>query len=201
MTIAAGLPPKGDVSDWIEAGGAREELLRMAEEAPLWVPREADNEAPAEESAAPRREQQWESPIPLSEYDLPPFPVEALPLWLRDFVEGLAEATQTPADLSGLLTLAIIAAATSKKFTISPRPGWVEPLNIFTVTVLPPASRKSAVFRECAAPLTEYEKAQAKEAAGTIARAKAERKTLEMALNQAQLDASKAKAKEEERHG
>lgn len=33
-----GLPPKGDVSDWLAAGGTKEELLRLAQEAPEWEP-------------------------------------------------------------------------------------------------------------------------------------------------------------------
>jgi len=31
-----GLPPKGDVSDWLQAGGTREELTRLAAQAPVW---------------------------------------------------------------------------------------------------------------------------------------------------------------------
>ena len=33
-----GLPPAGDVSDWIEAGGTAEELLKLADSAPAFVP-------------------------------------------------------------------------------------------------------------------------------------------------------------------
>lgn len=33
-----GLPAKGDASNWIAAGGTKEELLRLAEEAPEWRP-------------------------------------------------------------------------------------------------------------------------------------------------------------------
>lgn len=33
-----GLPPKGDVSDWIAAGGTREQLRELAAAAPEWVP-------------------------------------------------------------------------------------------------------------------------------------------------------------------
>jgi len=33
-----GLPPKGDVSDWLTAGGTSEELRRLAAEAPAWSP-------------------------------------------------------------------------------------------------------------------------------------------------------------------
>jgi hypothetical protein len=33
-----GLPPKGDVSDWLGAGGTREELQRLSEACPTWAP-------------------------------------------------------------------------------------------------------------------------------------------------------------------
>jgi hypothetical protein len=35
-----GLPAKGDVSDWLAAGGTKEELLKLAAEAPAWEPPE-----------------------------------------------------------------------------------------------------------------------------------------------------------------
>ena len=34
----SGLPAKGDVSDWIAAGGTKQELLRLAEASPIWSP-------------------------------------------------------------------------------------------------------------------------------------------------------------------
>ncbi|MGE3809059.1 MAG: AAA family ATPase [Gemmataceae bacterium] len=33
-----GLPAKGDVSDWIAAGGTKEELMPLAESSPIWAP-------------------------------------------------------------------------------------------------------------------------------------------------------------------
>ena len=33
-----GLPPKGDVSDWLQAGGTLEELTRLAAQTPVWTP-------------------------------------------------------------------------------------------------------------------------------------------------------------------
>ena len=41
-----GLPDKGDVSDWIAAGGTKEELNRLAEAAPLWTPTAAKEFGP-----------------------------------------------------------------------------------------------------------------------------------------------------------
>ena len=44
------LPPKGDVSDWLSRGGTKEQLLRLAAEAPPWVPGTAEVRAPQEEA-------------------------------------------------------------------------------------------------------------------------------------------------------
>jgi putative DNA primase/helicase len=37
-----GLPPKGDASDWIDAGGSIEDLQALVERAPAWEPEAAD---------------------------------------------------------------------------------------------------------------------------------------------------------------
>jgi hypothetical protein len=44
--VLPGLPPKGDVSDWLEAGGTAGELLRLAEAAPFWTPTEKPEPGP-----------------------------------------------------------------------------------------------------------------------------------------------------------
>ncbi len=46
-----GLPPKGDVSDWLDAGGIKEELLQLVAEAPKWEP----GELPAADSSSKRK--------------------------------------------------------------------------------------------------------------------------------------------------
>jgi hypothetical protein len=38
IVALTGLPPKGDVSDWLASGGTADELRRLAEEAPEWRP-------------------------------------------------------------------------------------------------------------------------------------------------------------------
>jgi putative DNA primase/helicase len=42
ILVLPGLPAKGDVSDWIGAGGTADELLRLAEAAPDWKPEPTD---------------------------------------------------------------------------------------------------------------------------------------------------------------
>src|SRR6266705_3522740 len=49
--------------------------------------------------------------------------------WLADFVAAEAEATQTPADLAGMLALAALAPAVGGLVQAEAKPGWCEPLN------------------------------------------------------------------------
>lgn len=44
-----GLPPKGDVSDWLAAGGTRESLVEMVKAAPVWEP---SAEVPSDQETA-----------------------------------------------------------------------------------------------------------------------------------------------------
>lgn len=107
-----------------------------------------------------RQEEPWDEPVPLYEHHLPVFPTEIYPPWIRNYVKDLAQTTQTPEDLAGMLVPAICATALSKKFVIEMRPGWKEPLNIYTMVVLPSGERKSPVFEDCIEPIQEYERTQ-----------------------------------------
>lgn len=136
--------------------------------------------------------ERWESPIPFNEYDLPRFPVDVLPLWLREYVLAEAEATQTPVDLAGMLTLSVAAAAVAKKVIVMVRPGWIEPLNIWTVTALDPGNRKSGVFADIVYPLEEFEQAERDRIAPIIEETKNRRKIIEQTLIRVQNEAAKA---------
>lgn len=102
----------------------------------------------------------WDAePVPLSARRLlPPFPVDALPSWVADQVAAVAEFTQTPPDLAGCIALAALStAAAGGRAVVEIRPGWREPVNLFTAVAMPPGSRKSAVFAAMTAPLLAAE--------------------------------------------
>jgi hypothetical protein len=96
----------------------------------------------------------WEAePVPLSARRLlPPFPVDTLPGWLGDQVAAVAEFTQTPPDLAGCIGLAALSTAAGGRAVVEVRPGWREPVNVFTAIAMPPGSRKSAVFAAMTGP-------------------------------------------------
>lgn len=48
-----GLPEKGDISDWLAAGGTREELLELAAEAPEWEPEQEKEKSSGNEKDKP----------------------------------------------------------------------------------------------------------------------------------------------------
>lgn len=128
------------------------------------------NYSPQARADTPPASLEWESAIPLLQVELPQFPVNIFPPWLREFVEALAEATQTPVDLAGMLALSVIATATARKVIVQIRPGYEEPVNVFVVVSMPPANRKSAVFRAMVRRIEEFERLEAKTMEATIAR-------------------------------
>lgn len=144
---------------------------------------------------------EWEKPLPFESATLPVFPVDALPLRLRRYVSALAEATQTPVDLPAMVVLGMCAGAVARKAVVLVKPGYLEPLNIMSVSVAAPANRKTAVYSAAAAPLEEEERELVERAKPEIANAQAKRAALEESakgarqdLKQAETDADRAAA-------
>jgi hypothetical protein len=120
------------------------------------------------------------------------------------FVSELAHATQTPIDLAGMLSLAAIASTLAKRVEVLVGPDWIEPICLYVVSALPPASRKSAVFGQVTAPLREHERREVERLAPEIEIANAEQEQIrqqrDKAIGQAvraKDDAARAAAKEE----
>lgn len=102
-------------------------------------------------------EPEWEQPIPLEQADLPPFPVNALPKPIADYVQALSESVQAPVDMAGTAALAVLAVCAQGKYHIYGKSDWSEPLNLFAVVVAEPSERKSAVISAMTRPLDLYE--------------------------------------------
>ena len=111
-----------------------------------------------------------ELPLPLAgPVDLPSFPLEVLPEWLRAFAYDVAQMTQTPTDLAGVLLLAALAAAAGGHVVAVPRSGWEEPTNLFVAVALVPGNRKSAVFTLVTEPIRSAERTLSEATAERIA--------------------------------
>ena len=111
----------------------------------------------------------------------PEFPVWALPGPIRDYVEALSTATQTPPDMAGVLSLGVLAMTAQGRYMVQVKQGWEEPLCLYAVAVAPPGERKSAVISALTRPAIEYEAERRTAEAADVAQSKARASALEKA--------------------
>lgn len=135
----------------------------------------------------------WDKPTPFDEVNLPDFPVDMLPAPVSNFVEALAESTQTPLEMGGSLSLGVLAMAFQRRYIVEVTPDWREPLSLFIASIAPPADRKSAVISAETKPAIEWEAEQRALEAAEIEVNKTERALLEKALEAAKNGATKGK--------
>jgi len=147
---------------------------------PRSAPRLRTRQNTSRTDAATEQEQDmpptWEEPLLFGEINTPEIPASMLPCWLGDYVRAVAATTQTPEAMAVMLALSTVATCLQKRFTISPDGNdYHEPINIWTVTALPPASRKTAVIGALTAPLDIWEREQAEQMAELIRKTKIKR--------------------------
>jgi hypothetical protein len=135
----------------------------------------------------------WELPSPFTEYDLPEFPLDALPDWLRSYVKGLSVATQTPMDLAAMLSLANISATLAGKVKVRVREDWEEPTNIYSLTSLDVGNRKTAVHDATKEPLEDFEAQLVHEKQPKIAELQLEQDLLATRLEHLKKEAAREK--------
>ena len=105
-----GLKEKQDVSDWIQAGGTKEELEKMIAECPPWEPEEDPEETA--KRLFPRGPYPWEV--------LPP----AIAMSLKQLARSCASS---PTSLPGA-AVSIFASVIGSTVSVSPKRSWTEPL-------------------------------------------------------------------------
>jgi len=99
----------------------------------------------------------WGDPLPIGPVaNVPVFPVEALPAWLRDWATALAAALQCPVDLPAMLALSVLSLCGAKKYTVCVRPDWDEPLNLYVAVALKPGESKSPAFAAAIRPVARF---------------------------------------------
>lgn len=141
----------------------------------------------------------WEAPVPFDEVHILPFPVNCLPPPVADYVSALAETTQTPAEMGGLLSLGVLSTAFQGRFELEITPDWHEPLNLFLAAVAEPGERKSAVLNALTRPILEFERWIRESQKPEIAQNKTKRELLEQELAAAKTAAAKGNAGAHER--
>lgn len=135
----------------------------------------------------------WEDPIYFQEIETPEIPANLLPGIWGEFAAALANATETPEALSVMTILGVLSACVAKRYKVSPKEGWQEPTNIYTLIALPPANNKSLVLSCCTQPLEEWEEEQGKWLEPEIKRQRSERRNQEKQIEILRVRAAKEK--------
>lgn len=128
----------------------------------------------------------WRPLLRFDEVQVPPFPIDALPSWLRDFVQDVAAFSQVQPDMPAVLALAALSTASAGRFHINVRPDYAETMNLYVAAVMDSGDRKSGVFKACTQPLREVEAELLQLARPLIAGAAQKRKNLEARLKHLQ---------------
>jgi hypothetical protein len=136
----------------------------------------------------------WDEPIPFDEVTLPPFPVDALPGAIERYVVALAESTQTPVDMAASAALPILSVCLQGKYTVRAKADWFEPLNLYSLIVMEPSERKSAVENAMVRPIDRYEAESNAANAAAIEGSKMRKQILERRRRALEDQAAKGKA-------
>lgn len=99
----------------------------------------------------------WAPIVPFSAMPVERLPEALVPGPVGDMARSVAAATETPIEMAVMTGLGILAATVAGKVQICPSPGYSEPLQIYTATVLPSGNRKTAVINEMASPFRKAE--------------------------------------------
>lgn len=127
---------------------------------------------------------EWDTPHEFEGVQLPEWPKDAFPELAQTYVNEVSRSTETPIELPSMLFLSSVATASQKIYIVEIRKSYREPVNLYVLTILPPASRKSNVFGQVMAPICFWEE-QKKEALESILNAQISRqKILEERIKQ-----------------
>jgi Protein of unknown function (DUF3987)/Bifunctional DNA primase/polymerase, N-terminal len=141
-------------------------------------------------TAAPKV--QWPTIAPFVVRQATPLQADLFPGFLGDMVASVSQATETPIELSGLLGLGVVAACVARKVTVSPEPGYEEPLNIFVAVGMESGNRKTAVLRAMQQPFVEWGSREEERLQPERKRLLSERKTLEAQIEVLRKKAAKS---------
>ena len=165
-----GLSAKGDVSDWIAAGGTLGQLRdlygvhpaltkdSLVELRAQWglaadeEPHQARAEAPSD----------WPKLVPIQS-DLPPvqtFSEGLLPDSFRPLVADVTERMQVPMDYPAVVMVLCLAGAVNRRAGIQPKAndtGWVIVPNLWGGIIAPPGFMKSPVIQAATRPLNQIQ--------------------------------------------
>lgn len=139
---------------------------------------------------------EWKLPIPFEEVRLPAFPVNCLPTPIGDFVQAIADNTETAVDMAAVCALALMASAVQGKFEIMGKDDHLEQLNLYILLIARSGERKSAIVRMMTKPIYAYEERENHSRQSTIAKQEAHLNVLDLEIKKYEKKGEYKKARE-----
>jgi putative DNA primase/helicase len=157
-----GVAEKGDVSDWLAAGGTAEKLFQLEREA---VPRvEA---SPANDTAG-----DWDDPEPLAQgAKADPYPIDALPPIMAEAVREVQAYVQAPMAMVAGAALGALSIAAQGLVDIDRDSSLTGPCSLFLLTIAESGERKSSCDGYFSRAIEQWERDRAAELAPAVAEA------------------------------
>ena len=140
----------------------------------------------------------WDKLVPLDEVVLPAFPIDALPEVLRNYVSDVAESTQTPIDMAGVASLALMSIAMQPRYKVIGKSDWEEQLSLYCMIVAEPSDRKSAVFNQIIKVIQSFEVEYNEHHSIDVLKSQEEHSSLEKKYKKASKDYENGKITKEE---
>lgn len=147
---------------------------------------------PSTDQAEPEAaEREWMTPVLFDQINTPEIPTSLFPSPLSEYLHAVAESVQVPEGMVTMVALAVLATCAQKRFEVHVTGKYSEPLSLWTLTALPPASRKTAVLDELRKPIVEWERAQSIEMAASISDYEDKKEINELRVKELQRQAAK----------
>ncbi|MBX3325886.1 MAG: DUF3987 domain-containing protein, partial [Nitrospira sp.] len=190
VLLLPGLPPKGDVVEWLQAGGTPEQFAALIEQA---EPVHATHHEAGPVSVSGLPADTWPEPLPLvSKVEAVPYPLDALPNKIRSAVEEVRDFTQAPIALVASSALASLSASAQVHIDVKRADRLEGPTGLFILSIADSGERKSTVDSFFSGPLRNYDRDEAEKAkpalrlhAARYAAWNAEREGILIAIKQA----------------
>lgn len=129
-------------------------------------------------------DQDDDAPVPLDRFDLPPFPIDVLPAWIREEVAACADAIQVPVEIPAALAVVAVSTAIAGKIDVDGL-NYRKPTNIYLSVVAASGVGKSPVAARMLRPLQELEQELLVQAQDGLAEARTEQTVIDEKLTAA----------------
>ena len=158
-----GLPLKGDVSDWLNAGNTVDDLKLIIRETPVWVPGDDDDKTDRSTFVTSgtrlddEDEPEWpvRQELPAKSSEVPSLPAEMIPVRLRTWLTDIANRVAIPLEMVAVPAMVGLGAVVGRTLSIRPSrfDDYVVVPNLWGAVVARPGFMKSHAIGEALKPL------------------------------------------------